>query len=111
MLCANEYSQQYGDQCRASVAEHVAACRTLDARTRSMVANGAQIDAAITAFESPFFNNLVLALDSHFVHRGRAIEGKDGNPLNEAKMLCNSIMSNGGTMCADKTIKYDPKQC
>ena len=75
-----------------------------------MVANGAQIDAAIAAFESHFFTNLVLALDSHFVHRGRAIEGKDGNPLNEARMLCNSIMSNGGTMCADKTIKYDPEQ-
>ncbi len=36
------------------------------------------------------------------------MEKKDGNPLNEVKMLSNSIMNNGSVMCADKTIKYDP---
>jgi hypothetical protein len=51
---------------------------------------------------------MVLALDSYFVHRARAAEKKDGNPLNEVRMLCNSIMNNNKIMCADKTIKYDP---
>ena len=51
---------------------------------------------------------MVLALDNHFVHRTRAIEKKDGNPLNEVRMLSNSIMNNGSVMCADKTIKFDP---
>ncbi len=33
---------------------------------------------------------------------------KDGNPLNEVRMLCNSMMNNHNMMGADKTIKYDP---
>ena len=51
---------------------------------------------------------MVLALDSYFVHRARAIEKKDGNPLNEVRMLCNSMMNNNKIMCADKTIKFAP---
>jgi hypothetical protein len=66
------------------------------------------LDAAIEAFEPHFFNNMVLALDSHFVHRARAMETKDGNPLNEVRMLCNSMISNNNIMCAEKTIKSDP---
>jgi hypothetical protein len=52
-------------------------------------------------------NNLTLVLDSYFVHRTRAIEGKDGNPLNEVRMLCNSILRSKGVLSADKTIKYE----
>jgi len=51
---------------------------------------------------------MVLALDSYFVHRARAIEKKDGNPLNEVRMLCNSMMNNNDILCADTTIKYNP---
>ena len=54
------------------------------------------------------FNNMVLALDNLFVHRARDLEKKDGNPLNEVRMLCESIMNNDGEMGADKTIKIDP---
>jgi hypothetical protein len=43
------------------------------------------------------------------VHRTRAIEGKDGNPLNEVRMLCDSILHNHAVLCADKTIKYKPE--
>ena len=46
-------------------------------------------------------------MDSHFVHRGRAAEMKDGNPLNEVRMLCDSIMNNRSVLRADKTISYD----
>lgn len=51
---------------------------------------------------------MVLALDQLFVHRARGIEGKDGNPLNEVRVLCTSIMANGGVLVKDSQIKLDP---
>ena len=51
--------------------------------------------------------NMVLALDSLFVQRARALEKKDGNPLNEVRILCDSIMNNDGAMCVEKTIRID----
>lgn len=63
---------------------------------------------AIGNIDPHFINNMVLALDNYFVYRARAIEKKDGNPPNEVRMLCNSIMNNTNKMCADTTIKYDP---
>jgi hypothetical protein len=70
--------------------------------------NEALLHAAIESFEPNFFNNMVLALDNYFCHRSRTMEKKDGNPLNEVRLLCTSIMNNNNIMCADKTIKLDP---
>ena len=108
MLCINTYPQEYVAKCRSRVAEQVSAYQNLLAAARSRASDGSQLDAAIAAFEPHFFSNMVLALDSHFVHRARSLEKKDGNPLNEVRLLCDSIMNNGGAMCADKTIKIDP---
>ena len=47
-------------------------------------------------FEQRFFNDQVLILDNMFVHRLTGIEGKDGNPLNEVRVLCNSIFAQPG---------------
>ena len=55
-----------------------------------------------------FFNNLVLVLENYFVHRSRTIEKKDGNPLNEVRVLGTSMMGNGGRLAADKSIRLDP---
>src|SRR5437016_14500540 len=54
------------------------------------------------AFEARFFNDQVLLLDYMFVHRLTGIEGKDGNPLNEVRVLCNSILPNQGKLQVDK---------
>ena len=61
------------------------------------------------AFGDEFFNNLLLALDRYYVHRlaGPNYEGKYGNPLNEVRIISESLMSNGGTMRADKQIKLE----
>ncbi len=55
-------------------------------------------------------NEMIVALDASFVHRMRGQEGKDGNPLNELRMLTYSIVTNGGVLAIDPTIKYDPSR-
>lgn len=118
MLCMNNYPQSYIDDCRARVAAQVSAYKTFVATMKKQTAIDA-LDAAIETFEPNFFNNLVLALELSFVNRARTIEGKDGNPLNEVRMLAYAILYNNGIMSAAphhlfadgrtvKTIKYDP---
>ena len=51
---------------------------------------------------------MILVLDNYFCHRSRTMDLKDGNSLNEVRMLYNSIMHNNSRLGADKTIKYDP---
>ncbi len=53
-------------------------------------------------FETRFFNAQVLVLEHMFVHRLAGVEGKDGNPLNELRVLCNSLLYNGGTFQVEK---------
>lgn len=99
MLCVNSYPKHYIDACRSMLDHQMMAYRevvlTAEART-------------VVGFEARFFSHMVVVLDRYFVHRTRGLEGKDGNPLNEVRMLCNSILENEGTLAADKTIKYDP---
>jgi hypothetical protein len=52
---------------------------------------------------------MVLILDTYFTHRSRTTEGKDGNPLNEVRVLCNSILENKRVLRADKSIKLKPE--
>ena len=51
---------------------------------------------------------MVMVMDSCLTHRTRGLEGKHGNPLNEVRILCNSLMLNHGIVSADKTTKSDP---
>ena len=99
MLCMNTYPTDYIASCRSGV----------DAQLTSFRQMAAGKTAKLAEFERQFFRHMLLALDHYFMHRTRAIEGKDGNPLNEVRMLCNAIMENGAVLQADKTIKYKPE--
>ena len=91
MLGMKIYDRDYVDSCRAMIEVNVETYDETAEKTRQ--------DAN---FETCFFNNLVLNLDYLFVHRLSGIEGKDGNPLNEVRVLCNSILYNGGKLQVEK---------
>jgi hypothetical protein len=98
MLAITSYKRDFVDACRDRADRQLQA---YDALVRSAKA------PEIAAFAPEFFNNLVLALDHYFMHRQRSLEGKDGNPLNEVRMLAVSLLDHGGVMTKDNTIKYD----
>ena len=54
--------------------------------------------------------NMVIALELAFVHRVRKAEGKDGNPLNEVRLIAFSLLEHDGVMTEDPTIKYDTRK-
>lgn len=90
MLGMKTYTRDYIDACRARVDADLAAYRKQVGKSPSM------------EFDVRFFNDQVLLLDYMFVHRLTGIEGKDGNPLNEVRVLCNSILLNQGKLQVDK---------
>ena len=100
MLSVNSYTHDYIDACRAAVGLRMSAYADVAERAPN---------AAIAAFEPLFFSTMVLALDASFCHRSRTLELKDGNPLNEVRVLCNSILVNGGVLLQDKQIKLQPE--
>jgi hypothetical protein len=106
MLSVSSYPQEYVDATRSKIDAHVDAYNQLVTVARGATdAADAKLAAAVAGFEPLFFNHLVMALDNYFLHRGRNLEGKDGNPLNEVRVLCNSITSNDAKMLKDSTIK------
>ena len=90
MLGMKTYKQDYIDACRARVEADLRAYRKQVGKAPSK------------EFEARFFNDQVLLLEHMFVHRLPGIEGKDGNPLNEVRVLCNSILLNKGKLQVDK---------
>ncbi len=106
MLGVKNYTQAYIDDCRERVDADVAAYRDLVA----LAAKQSGSDRAIRAFEARYFNDMVVLLDALFVHRLRTVEGKDGNPLNEVRVLTESLLNHGGVMTLEKTIKMPPEK-
>jgi len=77
-----------------------------------------RVDRVLKAFDQakpaePFASeallDVIVGLEMAFVHRLRGQEGKDGNPLNEVRMITASVLEFGGVMTLDKTIKWKPE--
>jgi hypothetical protein len=90
MLAVTRYPRDYVEQIREGIAARVAAYRKLPFDDE---------------FEVVFFNDLVLVLELAFVHRLRKDEGKNGNPVNEVRLVASSLLTNGGKLLVDKQIK------
>lgn len=106
MLSMNSQPKEYIDECRTKVNQQLASYKNLVATKKQAEANKEQLNSAFESFEPEFFHHMVLALDHYFCHRSRTLEKKDGNPLNEVRMLCNSIMEHDNKLTAEKSIKY-----
>jgi hypothetical protein len=108
MLAMNKYPQDYIESCRSRVDAQLDEFRNLVAAAKTIDAKNPSFDKALAAVESAFFNNMIIVLDSYFTYRTRAVELKDGNPLNEVRVMASSMLSNGEIMMADSTIKLNP---
>ena len=94
MLGRNSYSMDY------IRAVHARVTRVLKAFDKAKPAE---------PFASEALLDVVLGLEMAFVHRLRGQEGKDGNPLNEVRMIVASVLEFDGVMTQDKTIKWKPE--
>src|SRR3989442_3520766 len=84
---------------------YIAACRArVDADLRAY--RSAVGKTPSREFEARFFDDQVLLLGYMFVHRLSGIEGKDGNPPNEVRVPCNSILLNRGQLQGDQLPRW-----
>jgi len=115
MLGMRNYTHEYIDACRSRVDSDLSAYRNLVAAAKPTS------DKALSSFESTFFNNILLILDYLFVHRLASSDGKDGNPLNEVRVMCDSLLNNNNIMTSgtvskasqmrfNKAIKLSPEK-
>jgi hypothetical protein len=107
VLAVRTYPKAYITECHAQMVVQLDAYRRLTAAAAG--GNGAT-RVALEVLEPILFNNLVIVLDSYFTYRTRGIEGKDGNPLNEVRMLSHSLRHGKGRLLADSAIKYRPEK-
>ncbi|GAA4404542.1 hypothetical protein GCM10023168_17360 [Fodinibacter luteus] len=88
-------------------ADEVEACRAnADALLAAWEAN----DVDDTTLENLVFAQAVVALDAWFAHRLRTLEGTGGNPMNEVRVLADSIVGNDGRLRLADGIRWAPER-
>jgi hypothetical protein len=98
MLGRATYPSTQIEACRSEMALMAATWRAVAARA-----------VPVPEAEPQVFNQMVVALEGWFVHRLRGVEGKDGNPLNEVRLLALGVTENGGHFPSDHKITWRPE--
>ncbi|MBS1861025.1 MAG: hypothetical protein JSS68_04865 [Actinobacteria bacterium] len=89
MLLRTGYDRHYVAACRESVGAAVEELRRVGAGSAA-------------------WNQLVAALDRWFSLRNPKVEGRDGNPINEVRVLAESVTERGAVMTVPRGIKLAP---
>lgn len=109
MLGRKNYIQAEFDHGKVAIKKQFAAYKKLVGEI-AHVTTDKKLQSALKDFEWLFLKNMTLVLDRHYVHRLRMVTGKDGKPLNEVEMICDSLLNNSGILRDSKVIKYIPDQ-
>ena len=91
----------------AYTSDEIEACRdNCDALLAAWAAN----DVEDSTLESMVFAQGVVVLDAWFGGRERDLEGDDGNPMNEVRVIADSVMGNAGTLRVQEPIRWAPER-
>ncbi len=91
----------------AYTSDEIEACRdSCDALLAVWAAN----DVEDSTLESLVFVQAVVVLDAWFAHRERDLEGDDGNPMNEVRVIADSVVGNAGTLRVLEPIRWAPER-
>jgi uncharacterized protein (UPF0548 family) len=91
MLARTGYDRHYVAACRESVGAAVEELRRVGAG-------------------SVAWNQLAVALTRWFELRNPKLEGRDGNPMNEARAVAESVIEHGAVMSVPRGIKLAPEE-
>jgi len=86
MLLRTGYDRHYVAGCRVSVGAAVDELRRVGAGSAA-------------------WNQLVVALDRWFALRNPKVEGRDGNPINEVRVIAESVTEHGSVLAVPKGVK------
>ncbi len=87
------YPQEYVDYCQQQIESQISEMRDMP--------------PVPTPFAQRLAAHLVIVMDACFAQRVRGVDGKDGNPLNEVRVLAQSLMQ-GSTVMEDSSVTWEP---